>query len=750
MRHIYTINGQWQGIADTENQLEGNLQNQPVYQGDRLDWQPIQVPAHWQQAGYGSHQGVMWYRTLFTAPQQNSDKAYFLKLKGVDYFSESWLNGVYLGAHEGDFDVFEYAVSDYLKFNGENELIVKVEAYLDANPERKNTIKGGLYHWDCLPVRQEGLENCLEVPSAANAQYPSPVVNPGGIWQEVELEERPLHYIEEIRITSYLKNEYSRASVYADVALNNSSLLEKDFVLKVSLLPYNFSGETMTDGPKTMIQRPGRITHTSVLTVEQPKLWWSRELGNPNLYKAVVEIWDKDGLVDSREEVFGIREIKLDEKWGFYLNGKRLFLKGNNYVSNQYLSNMDRGKYEADVQLMLGANMNMTRLFAHAEREEFYRLCDENGLLIFQDLPFQWGYRSDGEFINRADNVARRFVGMLYNHPSIVLWCTHSESRYHDYNKLDSVLVQAVKDMDKTRPVHKNSVLVAEGGLPDYFATMDEFGQYIAPNLSVHWVGWYWGKIEDAEYYNPLFITEYGTQSLPDENSLRKFIGEESLWPADWETWREKGFQTNIYNQMLGEFPETLQELIDRTQDYQVAFYKEHTEALRRKKYNNVNGVLQFHFVNTWPAIDWSILDYYRNPKKAYYAVAKAFEPVQLSFAGHAKIDETAGVQCVRVEAWLVNDFHQTMEGQEISYRLIAQDGTVVEERKVLVPLIAEDSAACMDVVELKIPVHYGTMRVEGELKRLDGTLVTRNDKLIRTPLDSESVVTALKANVGL
>ncbi|WCK56009.1 glycoside hydrolase family 2 TIM barrel-domain containing protein [Aneurinibacillus sp. Ricciae_BoGa-3] len=750
MRHNYKLTGKWLCIADTDNQMEGKLQNRAVYHAQTLDWQPIQVPAHWQQAGFEGHQGVMWYRTSFFAPQRDHDKAYFLKFKGVDYFSESWLNGVYLGAHEGDFDAFEYVVSQYLKFDGENELIVKVEAYLDENPERKNTIKGGLYHWDCLPVKQQGLENCEEVPSAANAQYPSPVVNPGGIWQEVSLEQRHLHYIEEIRVTSYLKDAYTKASIYADVVLHNTSLDEKDFVLKVSLLPHNFIGEVLNDTPRTMVQRPGRMTHTSVLSIMEPQLWWSRELGKANLYKAVVEVWDHERLVDAREEVFGIREVKLDDKWGFYLNGKRLFLKGNNYVSDQYLSNMDSEKYEADVQLMLGANMNMTRLFAHAERKEFYRLCDENGLLIFQDLPFQWGYRSDGEFINRANNLARRFVSMLYNHPSIVLWCTHSESRYHDYNKLDSVLVQAVQDIDRTRPVHKNSVLVAEGGLPDYFATMDEFGRYIAPNLSVHWVGWYWGKIEDAEYYNPLFITEYGSQSLPDEASMRKFIGDESLWPADWETWRAKGFQTNIYNLMLGEFPQTLQELIDRTQDYQVAFYKEHTEALRRKKYNNVNGVLQFHFVNTWPAIDWSIIDYYRNPKKAYYAVAKAFEPLQLSFAGHAEIYETAGVQRVLIESWLVNDYHQMIEGKEIAYRLIAQDGTVVEERKVLVPLIAEDSAVCRDVLNIEVSARYGKLHVEGELKELDGTVITRNDKWIRTPLDRESVITALKANVGL
>lgn len=144
--------------------------------------------------------------------------------------------------------------------------------------------------------------------------------------------------------------------------------------------------------------------------LSQPKLWWTWELGFPHLYKAVIEVWANGVLVDKKIQIFGIKEIKMDENWIFYLNGTRVFIRGNNYLSDQFLSLMTKESYQLDVQMMLDANMNTTRLFAHAEQEEFYQLCNEKGIMVFQDLPFQWGYESTGLFIKEQ----RMSPGVLY------------------------------------------------------------------------------------------------------------------------------------------------------------------------------------------------------------------------------------------------------------------------------------------------------------------------------------------------
>lgn len=748
MHQELNISGMWQCMPDPDNVLESGITNPMVYKACEQTWHDIVVPSHWQQAGFAGHQGVMWYRRLFAVPARQDNISYYLHFGGVDYFAEVWLNGHYLGAHEGDFDAFSFRATDALRFGTDNELIVKVTAALDANPERKAIAKGGLYHWDCLPVRQQGIADCPEVPSAANEQYPNPLVNPGGIWQDVALELRPTVHLTEIRVTPRLSDDYTSARVYVDARWNNDSGQEEDYELEVRLVPHNFAGDVAASGHGDVFAPPGTSNRVMRLTVANPLLWWSRGLGAPNLYRAIVRLKQGEAIVDTKEVTFGIRDIRIEADWSVYVNGKRLFIKGNNYLSDQFLSLMDDGKYERDVQMMLDAHMNMTRLFAHAEKEAFYRLCDEQGMLIFQDLPFQWGYRSDGEFINRASDISRRFVERLAHHPSIALWCCHSESRMHDYNKLDAVLMETVKKADPTRPVHKNSVLIDQGGLPPFFASWDEFAAYVPEHLSVNWVGWYWGKIEDAEHYNPLFVTEYGTQSLPDVESLRKFLAPGELWPMDTAAWRERGFQNMICEKRMGEFPTTLEELVERTQEYQVAFYKAHTEALRRRKYKNVNGVLQFHFVNTWPAIDWAIIDYYRRPKKAYYAIQEAFAPLLLSFTGDVK--QTAEGVRVTMEAWVVNDEYREYEGCEIAYRLLNEEGSVLEERIVLAPLIAEDSARCFDHAALTLPATNSTYRIEGVLRDRDGRIMARNEYVLHARGEAADMETAAHVKAGL
>lgn len=748
MHQELNISGMWQCMPDPDNIIETSINNYVVYKANEQPWHDIVVPAHWQQAGFADHQGVMWYRRLFTVPARQDDISYYVHFGGVDYFAEVWLNGHYLGAHEGDFDAFSFRVTDALRFGSENELIVKVTAALDANPERKAIAKGGLYHWDCLPVRQQGLADCPEVPSAANEQYPNPLVNPGGIWRDVVLQLRPIVHLTDVRVTPYLAEDYQSARVYVDMRWNNDSRQDVDYALAVRMVPHNFVGDTAVTACDELFVPPGAGSRMMRLVMPNPILWWSRGLGEPNLYRAIVELTCGTTVIETKEITFGIRDIRIEADWGVYVNGKRLFIKGNNYLSDQFLSLMDEVKYKRDVQMMLDAHMNMTRLFAHAEKEEFYRLCDEKGLLIFQDLPFQWGYRSDGEFINRAADISRRFVERLAHHPSIALWCCHSESRMHDYNKLDAVLMETVRKADPTRPVHKNSVLIDQGELPPFFATWDDFAAYVPEHLSVNWVGWYWGKIEDAEQYNPLFVTEYGTQSLPDVASLRKFLAPDELWPPDMNAWRKRGFQNVICEKRTGELPDSLEELIEQTQNYQVAFYKAHTEALRRRKYNKVNGILQFHFVNTWPAIDWAIIDYYRQPKKAYHAIQKAFAPLLLSFTGNVeRVDDTVQVT---MEAWVVNDEYREYEGLEIAYRLLDMDGAVLEERIVLAPLIGEDSVRCFDRAVLTLPASGEVYRLEGVLRDRDGCVMAHNDCVLHLHGKAEEIETAADVKAGL
>jgi len=754
------LSGLWQAVTDPEKQRDRT----PIVHRDTDEaWIDMPVPSHWQTAGLTEYQGTLWYKHVFHVGTVQAEKRYFLRFGAVDYLSEAWLNGVFLGVHEGDFDAFEYEVTELLQA-GENRLIVKVTSELDANPEQKSIVKGGLYHWDCLPIRQAAIPDFPDVPSSCNPQYPNPVVNPGGIWRDVDLIIRDQAYLTDVQVMPRLTGVPGQspavihveatvdnrfgvrhwAADAADAASAKGTHSAPELFVKVTVEPHNFEPAN-SYVTLSIPARQGRSAHSLAVDIPEPALWWSHDLGPQHLYRAVIELRTHDGQIyDTITRVFGIRDVQQAEDWTFYLNGKRLFMRGTNYLSDQFLSQVDRSTYERDVQLMLDAHMNMIRIFAHQEREEFYDLCNEKGILLFQDLPFQWGYKSDAAFIRRAEDVVTRYVRQLQHHPSVALWCVHSESRLYDYNRLDQVLLGLVRTLDPTRPVQRNSVLADYGDLPYQFPDIPTYGAYIPPHLTVHWVGWYWGELKDKEHYSPLFVSEYGTQSVPAKASLAKFIPADALWPPNWDVWRKHGFQTQIYEKNLGPFPDTLDCLIANTQEYQARYYKEHTETLRRKKWQRVKGILCFHFVNCWPAIDWSIIDYYREPKLAYDMIKHVFDPLLLSFKGNVT------TQQVTFEPWIVNDYHHSYEGLQLTFEVLTLDGTVLHQASIADVHVNADAAGSYGEIVLDLPAGVTEVLVEGRLLDRDGQLLRRNDALLYPLSPPEGIETAADAKVGL
>lgn len=661
------------------------------------EWRPIRVPGHWQAQGFADCQGPAWYRRRFTpAPAAGRP---WLEFDGVDFTAEVWLNGDYLGCHEGDFDPFAFPVDGSLRPGEENLLAVRVAAPLDPHPERKGIPKGATYHWDALPTRQGPLPDTPEVPSCANRHYPSPLSNPAGIWQPVRLAYRGEVHVDRVRVTPLLAPDHRTAAVSVELEVACTGPAQEAKV-RLDLAGHNFAAGEVPGLITGVLLPPGRSVHTFTLSIPAPALWWSWDLGFPHLYRLSVTVADATATV-----IFGVREFRKGDDWELYLNGHRFFARGTNYLSDRFLSLSTPARYREDVDLLRGAHMNTVRVFAHLEQDEFYRLCDEQGLMVFQDLPFQWGYRSDSRFIQRAADIARRAVARTYNHPCVVLLFAHSEPRLHDFNKLDEVLVRTVAAADPTRPVIKNSVLATRGPAPRRWDTLAAQTDCTVTHLSVLYLGWYWGSLADIEGYNPPFVTEFGTQSVPGLQSLHRMLPPEHLWPPDWEAWRQRGFQKNVWEARCGPVPERLEALVEQTQAYQCRFYRTTIEALRRKKYRNVNGLLQFLFADPWPGITWSILDYYRVPKAAYSVVRDAFAPLLLTFTLHPERGE--------LDAWVVNDYHRPFPGLRL--RCLGQEFPLPE-------VLADASQ-----VYARLPVPPGTEQLEvvGELVDATGQVLS-------------------------
>jgi beta-galactosidase/beta-glucuronidase len=138
-----------------------------------------------------------------------------------------------------------------------------------------------------------------------------------------------------------------------------------------------------------------------IIPVQNPQLWWTWDHGKPNLYTLDIRLLDRTGkAMDSKSLAVGIREIEKIG-WDFYLNRRRMFIRGTNYYYNLFMSDMTRAKYERDMDLMLGMNVNMIRLHCHFSNPEFYDLADERGVLLWQDYLEAW-YPHDRRFAQRA------------------------------------------------------------------------------------------------------------------------------------------------------------------------------------------------------------------------------------------------------------------------------------------------------------------------------------------------------------
>jgi beta-mannosidase len=669
-----SLGGEWKFAS-------GHLQPDNAYLvtfNDR-NWKSIQVPGNWflQEQDLS---GVVWYRHHFQIDRSLKNKVARLVFDGVDYTGDVWLNGHYLGFHEGYFQPFEFLVSDYLKANTDNILVVKVNSPTEE-PEKvwslhKRLIKGVLNHHDTRPGGAWSVRGQEQ--------------NTGGIWAPVSLKISDLVAITQQQVTPELDARFQNGIAHVDLTIINPTSKPQTVKLLLQLQTANFQDRSDTPIIQEQILKPG----TSQISINIPKiaphLWWTWEHGKPDLYRVKTEILSKNKLLDRSSTTFGFRTIRLNPQSQLWeLNGRRMFLRGTNYIASQWLSEMTRDKYSIDLKLMQQANINSIRVHAHIEAEEFYRLCDEMGLLVWQDFPLQWGYTDTPEFVSEATRQANDMVTILYNHPSIFTWSIHNEPpwdatwmkyKYPDYNPkqnrdLDETIYNSLRSRDSTRHLH------------------------LASTTQEHpWYGWYSGKWQD--YCKPTkqpLITEFGAQALPNRSSLEKLFTAAELFPdtpAKLEKWKYHNFQPHetfdLAKVLMGK---NIAEFIDNTQQYQAQLIQFAAESYRRQRYQPVSAIFQFMFVEDWPSINWGIVDYWRQTKPGYEMLKRAYQPILPSIVltkQQWKVGES-----IPVELWLINDLYKSIPNATLSYTLKRAD-RMIKQGSIAIA-ITPDSAKQID-----------------------------------------------------
>jgi beta-mannosidase len=390
-----------------------------------------------------------------------------------------------------------------------------------------------------------------------------------------------------------------------------------------------------------------------------PRLWWTRELGTSEIYSFMFEVKKNNVVVDEKIYNIGIRKIELinkkdsiGESFYFKLNGVPLFIKGANYIpQDNFLPRVSEEKYKILIENCNRSNINMLRVWGGGiyEDDEFYKQCDFNGILVWQDFMFACGmYPGDSVFLKNVRIEALQNISRLKNHSCIALWCGNNEidegwnnwgwQKQFGYSKKDSLKVwnDYLKLFKGILPESVESILPNL----NYISTSPKIGWGHPESMKEgdsHYWGVWWG-MQTFDVYKqkvPRFMSEYGFQGFPDLKTIESFtLPEERYLYSDAMKNHQKhpvGYKTiqkyleEKYNQ-----PKDFNEYIYISQLLQAYGMRTAIEAHRRAK-PYCMGTLYWQLNDCWPVVSWSGIDYYGRWKALQYFVKDAYRDILIS-----------------------------------------------------------------------------------------------------------------------
>jgi len=397
-------------------------------------------------------------------------------------------------------------------------------------------------------------------------------------------------------------------------------------------------------------------------TLEKPRLWWPNGLGEPWLYDFVFSLRRAKTIIDEKNIKIGVRTVKLVQKpdtsghtFCFEVNGIPVFMKGANVIPSETLTpavTVDR--YRKLMAAAKVANMNMLRVWGGAIYEEdlFYQLCDENGLLVWQDFMFACAMQpGDQPHLESIKREAEYNVRRLRNHACLALWCGNNEIMYgwnkwawqdglddktthhlwETYEKIFyNILPVAVRQHDPKNSYWPSTPSSINNNLPDR-KSGDEHDWTVCFGQKP--INSYWENV-------PRFVSEWGLQAFPSMQTIRAFANNDELMlesavmrhrQRSKLDWLQQGFDGNDlikwYVEQYHDAPEHFEDFVYLSQILQAEAYKTAVEA-HRSAMPHCMGSLFWQLNDCWPAISWSTIDFFSRWKAAHYAVQKAFNPV--------------------------------------------------------------------------------------------------------------------------
>ena len=534
-----------------------------------------------------------------------------------------------------------------------------------------------------------------------------------GIWQPVRLEAWDALRIENFHIHQQ-KITSGLANITAEVEIEAS----QPITATLSLSHDEMSATQTADGNQTLQLNAG-INHVSVpIRITAPRLWYPVGYGSQSRYHFSATIRAGRDVIAHADTKTGLRSVELrrvPDEWGksfeFVVNGISVFAKGADVIPFDSFPNRVTPEIHRNIlQSARDAHMNMVREWGggYYESDDFYDICDELGIMVWQEFMFGGDMvPGDVAFQENVRQEAIDQIKRLRDHPSIVIWCGNNEVEtgwYHwgDRQEFKESISAEARDrvwLDYIvlfADILKSAVTQYADPVPYWPSSPSANFEEVPDNQhngDMHyWQVWHaQAPASDYTLQFPRFMTEYGFQSFPEMRTIKSFAK-----PEDFDIrstvmqahQKNKGGNERILTYMLREYrePKDFASFVYLSQVQQAEIIKIGAEHLRRQR-PRAMGSLYWQLNDCWPVASWASIDYYGRWKALHYYARRFYDDVLISPFVH---DD-------KVDVYVVSDKLQPISGS-IHMRMLDFSGKVLLDQAKDVQIPAQSSAIYLSV----------------------------------------------------
>ncbi len=611
------------------------------------------------------------YKTTFKVDDSTFQKKHIeLNFDGLDTFASVFLNDSLILQTNNAFRNYKVDVKPFIKQENKLHIVFNSTHYFEQ--EGKNKLNYELPEGERIFIRK---------PQFHYGWDWAPKLKTSGIWKPISITSWNDLKINDLFIIQNSLDE-SLAKLTAQIEFSTSLNDELTFEIIVN-------DDVVS---KTKVQVDSAQTKYEVpFEIENPERWWPHNLGNPHLYEIGVRIKKGWSVLDYKSVAKGLRTIELitekdsiGESFYFNVNDVPVYMKGSNYVPQNSLHNkVADTDYNQLLEDVVDANMNMIRVWGGGIYEDdiFYDLCDEKGILVWQDFMFACAmYPGDKEFLDNVKQEAVDNVKRLRNHASIALWCGNNENSegWENWHWKDG------KSKAQQAEIWNNYIKLFNNILPNtvrdltdntsYWETSPKFGRgndsYNTEGDTHDWFVWHDAyPFEHFEEKVPRFMSEFGFQSFPTYETI-KYVTQNDSVPKDSLSFalhqkHVRGAEL-IDEYMKRDFPvpANFEDYVYMSKVLQAYGITKGMEAHRRAKPYNM-GSMYWQLNDCWPSVSWSSIDFLGNWKALHYQAKKAFKNVITS----------STIQNDTLKTYVINDEMKEQRGS-LSLRLLDFKGT--------------------------------------------------------------------------